>query len=189
MRRLNNDDLFEGIARNDPGISKVSVLGKKEVDLKRLVAALSHNTVVKNVKFHQRDEEHGGRLLGDLLRVNNTITKLVIKGLFMGDEGARLLAAGLESNSSLTHLNLDRNGLSDVGPIFGALKRNTSLRHLNLSSNTLRTGWGPVVRDAVRVNLTLTELDMHGAKIGDENAKVLAAGLEDNSSLTRLNLK
>ena len=56
----------------------------------------------------------------------------------IGDTGAAALAKALESNSSLTSLDLHENNIEDTGAaLVKALESNLSLTFLNLGSNQI----------------------------------------------------
>jgi len=94
--------------------------------------------------------------LMDLLRLNNTLTDLNLRGNNISDEFSMSLAKSLLENSVLTALNLSCNTINAKGGevLADCLKQNTSLTELNLSLNSIGGG-GPVpnalVEEAIKV--------------------------------------
>jgi len=69
---------------------------------------------------------------------------------------------------------------------------NQTLTSINLSRNGIGNGiedeGAKYIADALKVNQTLTEIDLYGNKIGDGDVKHLAEALEVNKTLTFMNL-
>ena len=119
----------------------------------------------------------------------------------IGDEGAKALAAALETNTALTHLNLASNSIGDEGAkaLAAALKTNTALTHLDLASNSIGNEGVSALAAALKTNTALTSLSLQGSLpplifkgtwqiMGPEGAKALAEAIETNTALTHLNL-
>ena len=69
-----------------------------------------------------------------------------------------------------------------------ALRVNTSLTSLDLSNNSIGDEGASSLSDALRVNTSLTSLNLPGNSIGDEGASSLSEALRVNTSLTSLDL-
>ena len=106
------------------------------------------------------------------------------------DDHAGMVAA-LQSPHAVTQvLNLAKN---PVGPDIGkaltfVLKLNTSLTVLNLHACRLSTACGKGIAESLRSNKTLKELDLSGNEFEEATAKALGAMLKKNGSLEILNL-
>ena len=72
--------------------------------------------------------------------------------------------------------------------LFLALRVNTSLTSLNLSRNSIGDEGANSLSQALRVNTSLTTLNLSYNSIGDEGANFLSQALRVNTSLTSLNL-
>ncbi|KAF7644457.1 hypothetical protein LDENG_00221700 [Lucifuga dentata] len=74
----------------------------------------------------------------------SSLTQIILDENNLGDPGVRLLADALKVNMNLRQVDLDMNGISDVGgnDIMGALLCRTQfpLRHLSLQENNISTG-------------------------------------------------
>ena len=70
----------------------------------------------------------------------------------------------------------------------GALKVNSSLTNLDLRSSQIGASGAKVLSDALEVNTTLTKLDLSGNNIGASGTQFLSKALKINASLTSLNL-
>ena len=69
-----------------------------------------------------------------------------------------------------------------------ALRVNTSLTSLDLSHNSIHAEEAHSLSEALRVNTSLTSLDLSWNAIGDEGAHCLSEAIRVNTSLTSLNL-
>ena len=109
----------------------------------------------------------------------------------IGDAAAPVLAAVLETNTTLTNLNLSDNDLGPAGAesLATALKTNTTLTNLDLSVNNLGPAGAESLATALKTNTILTNLDLSGNNVGPAGAESLATALKTNTSLTNLNLR
>ena len=114
-----------------------------------------------------------------------------IEGEGIGDAAAAVLATTLETNTTLTNLNLSGNNLGPSGAesLATALKTNTSLSNLNFSGNNLGPAGAESLATALKTNTILTNLDFSGNNVGPAGAESLATALKTNTSLTNLNLR
>src|SRR6185312_12729189 len=107
------------------------------------------------------------RLLKLLITESSTCTlDLNLSKCNIGNTGATVLAKALESNFSLSSLNLVYNEITHI--------RAKSILEMALDLNS---------------SISLTSLDLYNNSIGDTGATALAKALESNSSLTSLNLR
>ncbi|XP_015769559.1 PREDICTED: protein NLRC3-like [Acropora digitifera] len=75
-----------------------------------------------------------------------------------------------------------------LSTLFLVLRVNTSLTSLNLSWNSIGTETAYFLSQALRVNTSLTSLDLHHNFTGDKGAHSLSEALKVNTSLTLLDL-
>ncbi|KAL0208034.1 hypothetical protein P9112_010621 [Eukaryota sp. TZLM1-RC] len=128
--------------------------------------------------------------LARALESNSTLTQLNLSDNNIADEGASSLARALESNYTLTQMNLSDNNIADEGAssLARALESNYTLTQLNLSDNNIADEGASSLARALESNYTLTQLNLSDNNIADEGASSLARALESNSTLTQLNL-
>jgi hypothetical protein len=79
-------------------------------------------------------------------------------------------------------------GAGDAQALAFALRVNSTLTDLNLGTNAIGDAGAASFADALRLNTTLTVLSLFNNAIGDEGAGSLADALRVNSTLTDLNL-
>ena len=135
-------------------------------------------------------QEGGGQAIADVMRVNTTLTNLILVRNELGEGGAQAIAAALRENRTLTNLILHGNELGEGGgqAIADVLRVNTTLTNLNLGYNELGEGGGQAIAAALRVNTTLTELDLGVNFVGEGGGQAIADVLRVNTTLTNLNL-
>lgn len=82
--------------------------------------------------------------LFDSLKGKSALTHIILDENNLGDPGVRLLADVLRENMSLRQVDLDRNGITDLGgnDIMGALlcRLKFPLSHLGLEENNISAG-------------------------------------------------
>jgi Ran GTPase-activating protein (RanGAP) involved in mRNA processing and transport len=130
---------------------------------------------------------------------NYAITELLMSKIGIGPKGGILLAESLgkTNQTTIVHLDLERNGLGAVGAcaIFRALATNNTLRTLNMSLNDVKAatsagnnGATMALGDALQTNNALAELLLVRSGLGPKGGKDLAFGLSKNHSLVKLDL-
>ncbi|KAL0205983.1 hypothetical protein P9112_001290 [Eukaryota sp. TZLM1-RC] len=129
--------------------------------------------------------------LARALESNSSLTTLDLHNNQITDEGAGALARALESNCTLTTLHLENNKIADEGAsaLARALESNCTLTTLHLEDNKIADEGASALARALESNSTLTTLYLEYNDITDEGASALARALESNSSLTTLDLK
>ena len=115
----------------------------------------------------------------------------------IGDEGAIAISTALESNTTLTDLNLQARvyGLSIVRisatgaqAIAKMLVVNRALKSANLGHNKICDEGAAALSEVLKFNNTLETLMLPGNEIGDAGAQSLAGMLQVNRALTSLDL-
>lgn len=129
-------------------------------------------------------------VIAGLLQSNSSITVLNLALNQIQDNGAQALAKVLEQNGTLTNLNLSNNHITDVGAssLGKSLKSNRGLKIFNLGDNQIRDEGTNVIASSLAVNTTLTQLLLYMNMISDVGAQSLANALERNTSLMKLQL-
>ena len=113
-----------------------------------------------------------------------------LKEASLTDDTAAVLAAVLEANTTLTHLNLERNNIRTPGAesLATALKTNTTLTNLYLTFNIIGSAGAESLATALKTNKTLRNLSLYDNNIGPAGAESLATALKTNTTLTILDL-
>ena len=105
----------------------------------------------------------------------------------MDDYGLFSLSESLKTNTTLTNLNLEGNGIDSLAAYYlsESLKTNATLTTLNLRGNGLYSFGSKCLSFALRTNDTLTSLDVQSTDI---DVQALSEALKVNAALTSLNL-
>ena len=153
--------------------------------------------------------DQGAVVLESALQSNCTLKHLSLLENWIGGLGAKALARGLQSNRAFEYLNLSQNLGGDTVAVALAqlLESGCVIKYLNLSqffesiqknvpfpeSDGVRveliglSGASALAR-GLRVNCSLTFLDLQGNAIGDAGAVAIAEALQLNCTLTQLNI-
>jgi Ran GTPase-activating protein (RanGAP) involved in mRNA processing and transport len=132
------------------------------------------------------------RALAKALWGNTTITCLDLSSNNLNDHAGAYLARILKKNRTIKKLELDNNLLGPSSTLaFGnSLKVNTTLKYLSLDSNPIsgtsatRDNSGTkALAEALRVNKTLTSLNLWRTGISAVAGNALASAIEHNDSL------
>ena len=108
----------------------------------------------------------------------------------LGNEGATQIARLLESNSTITDLNISANQITQQGwrAISEALKKNTKLRTLSLDYNQITDEDLAVLADGFRHCTSLRSVDLEANRISDEGGRILLDVLRENEKIIDLTL-
>ena len=139
---------------------------------------------------NQRLREVHIACLAEAVKVNTTLTQLVLSSNNIGDAGAASLAEAMKVNTTLTQLDLQHNNIGAAGAasLAEAMKVNTTLTQLVLWKNNIGDAGAASLAEAMKVNTTLTQLDLWENNIGDAGAASLAEAMKVNTTLTQLRL-
>lgn len=112
-------------------------------------------------------------------------------GRYIGNKGAKEIAAILKQSSHITALRLGENNIGDAGIQFlvEALIAYPTLITLDLRENNIGGLGAQFLAELLITNRTLTALDLEGNNIGDVDIRILAESLKRNASLIILNLR
>ena len=133
----------------------------------------------------------GTEVICKALQSNHVMTHLFLGDNTIGDSGAVALAEALKSPATqLSYLELYRCHITTFGVeiLAGALQTNRSLTHLNLAMLSISSS-ATALAEALQLNRTLTHLDLSHNQISDTEAIQLAQTLLDkNNTLALLGL-
>ena len=120
------------------------------------------------------------------------LRELSLSGCYMGSAGARHLADGLSSKTSVVErVDLSGNRLSDdeVGIFARVLLANQNLKSLDLHTNNIGDAGALELAVALRQNNTLDLLNLSWNEIGSNGASALTDALVANDALKHLSLQ
>ena len=163
-----------GVRYLSEGISSSSAISKLD---------LSHNPI--------QDGEDGLSHLCQALTTNTSLVELNLSNCSLHKACGPALRHMLETNKTLTALNLSWNpSISDdnVAGIAEGLRSNHSLKYLNLQQCGIRDTGMKRLADCLMVNDSLEELDLSGNTISPEAARGFSDMLKQNSTLKKLNV-
>ena len=125
--------------------------------------------------------------------MNKTLTHLDLSYNKLSDSGAHCIFQSLQQNTTLTHLNLQGNGIAAGHEDSAIFQVNTSLTHLNLSHNVRFSSSTCFIFESLQHNTTLTHLDLSVTGMGhshdiEPTFQVLNKMLIMNQTLAYLNL-
>ena len=126
----------------------------------------------------------GASTLARALQSNSTLTYLDLNFHRISHSGAAALGEALRSNCTLTQLYLNSNEISDSGAaaLGEALRSNCTLTRLHLTENRIGASGADALGKALQSNRALTHLDLEGNLIGDSGAEALAKALQSNGT-------
>jgi Ran GTPase-activating protein (RanGAP) involved in mRNA processing and transport len=115
-----------------------------------------------------------------------------LSSICQGEEGSEHMlpiAAALEHNCTLLHLNIQGNFIADseADAIAKVLEKNHTLKYLDMSENSLVDGLGSLCSTLLCKNTCLLVLKL-GTLLGHSDPRDMANVLRQNSTLQRLDL-
>lgn len=129
--------------------------------------------------------------IADALTTNKTLKTLILRSNNVGDK-VKYLCESLQSNSTLTFLDLANIGLDNSGlkHLGAALAKNSALKSLNIQRNKIGSDGLDAFFGAkgLSSNSTLTYLNLNVNSIGPKGASAVADLLKANASLQTLYL-
>ena len=183
------------------------LLSRNEIEpsgVKALSSALKVNSTLTNLDLSENKIGSSGALdLADALQINTALTKLDLSDNEIDAKGIQSLSEALKSNASLTTLNLHRNKIGEkkkefcpreISPCIDirmGKSRAEALKRLHDFSNMdkTRSSYGLFsLSECLKINTTLTNLNLAGNGIDSVGAYYLSEGLKTNTSLTTLDL-
>lgn len=152
-----------------------------------IIDLIKENTVSTSLRVNLNSIS--ARSLAKAMWVNDTITCLDLSSNELNDHSGTYLARILKRNSTLKKIELDNNQL---GPktcaAFGeSLLLNKSLVYLSLDSNPIVADNDlsglKALADSLKVNKTLTSLNLWRTGITETGGRTIASALEENDSI------
>lgn len=124
-----------------------------------------------------------------LIRTNSYLQTLVLVESDLGDVGAMAIASAL-SEATLKTLSLNECNIGDAGgvAIAEALRVNTTLTFLNLVGNRMGPLAAKAFGELLQANTPLRELVLSGNPLGDVGLVNVVDGLRQNTTLVMLGL-
>ncbi|KAG2393068.1 hypothetical protein C9374_009645 [Naegleria lovaniensis] len=223
--KLGIDPTFEFIfALNDRNIKSCILSNRKKLltdkDMVCIATALTTNKHITELDISDNNiTEESSVCLGDMLKRNTVLQKVVCGNNKLGDEGISYLFQCIGGNPFSTIIHLDVRGnkiinsLSSLSSVFttnrihtlnlqnnlidesgasllaSSLLNNSSLKVLNLQHNRIGDKGATHFGKMLASNFSLQELDVGSNRIGIEGVSSLVTGLKNNKSLLKLNLR
>ena len=169
---------------------------RESESFKTFLEALTFNSTVSSLQLERwhisiyQSEHEITNLLAQVLRVNTSLSSLLLCASLIGAEGANSISQALAVNTSLSSLDLSYNsiGYEGASSLAQALRVNTSLSSLGLRDNSIDADGANSLAQSLRVNTSLSSLQLYKNAIGDKGANSLAEALRVNTSLSLLGL-
>ncbi|KAH3766933.1 FBox-LRR protein [Pelomyxa schiedti] len=156
-----------------------------------LCTGLKANNTITSLNLSKNNIGNDGSLvLANVLQHNTSITSLLLGENKLGPIGARNITTTLEQNATLTSLHLEDNNIGPEGgkAISDCLKSNDELLELVIDKNNIGIGIQHI-SEALIMNCTLTSLSCACNAIGPDVAMGLIFALKLNSTLTFLDVQ
>ena len=157
--------------------------------MSHIASHLKKSSAVKELLLSNgnMDSGTGFLMIAEVLLTNSSLTSLSLPcmGLHLTKEYCSVLTKLLQTNQSLRYLDLSSNSILDSS-FFEGLQRNTNLVKLNLSNTGITAARS--LTTLLRVNKSLTYLDLSSNLTSDSGARCIFEGLQHNTTLVNLNL-
>ena len=160
-----------------------------------IITGLSHNSSLTTLDisyshFSMANVDSLASILKDHSKC--TLTELYLEDCHISSEGAMELAAALCKNTTLKHLNLNRNPIGEhvegVTAVAKMLVENKTLTKLDLRDCHISSEGAVELAAALCKNSTLKHLNLSRNPIGVEGASSMSDMLQHNTSLEDLHL-
>ena len=134
--------------------------------------------------------DDGAKALAEGLQYCNSLQILALGWNSIGADGAKALAEGLQHCSSLQRLELRGNSIGEDGAnaLAEGLQHCNSLQTLDLANNSIGADGAKALAESLQHCSSLQRLGLGGNSIGEDGAKALAEGLQYCNSLQILTL-
>jgi Ran GTPase-activating protein (RanGAP) involved in mRNA processing and transport len=123
--------------------------------------------------------------LAEALTSNTVVTKLHLERNGIDADGVAPFAFAFTKNATITQLDLRSNEIADEGAesLANSLVENESLRTIYLYDNKIGSGGAYGIGGMLEANKALVTLDLRTNEVSDAGCKHIAAGLRSNKSL------
>lgn len=167
-------------------------IGDERVRL--LAEALQNNHSLETLELTGSSiSSAGAQALAELIAKNTPLISLDLVDNDIGNDGALLIARALESNTNLTYLDLRLNtslgerGSNAIAYAMAARLTQNITQTLTLHMPLYKQGVEALAK-SLENNTSLTSLNLADDKIDDEAVRYIASAIERNTALTRLDL-
>jgi Leucine-rich repeat (LRR) protein len=129
------------------------------------------------------------RALANALKKNTVLKRLILNNNPILDEGAAILAEGLEGNNSISSLRLHFTDISPVGlEKLAAVLAKKNIKNLTLSNNPLGVEGAKILAKAFGAHPSLLMLNIERCSLGDNGIKDIASMVTANHVLKYLDV-
>ena len=144
---------------------------------------------VLDIRFISLNEDQNLHLLFSAMAKPFSVAKLNLYRVYLSPTDMEYLSVVLSQNRNLTKLILITCSIDDDGAslMAAALEENTTLKVLAFHNKITKAG-AQALADMLRINSALKELGVLDKSIGIDGAIALIAALEDNQNLVQLRL-
>ncbi|XP_013383646.1 leucine-rich repeat-containing protein 74B [Lingula anatina] len=164
-----------------------------DLEIKTVAPVVEENSIGANIYRSECRKRQLIPMTAILKYLNKDIMKLRHRA--MGIEAAEALAAALEINTTIVHLDLEGNKLEAPGALVMSqvLVYNQFITHVNLAKNNMGAAH-PTIRASVPLsevmkrNMEIKHLNLSDNNFTEEDAKYFALGIEGNDQITELDL-
>jgi len=157
-----------------------------------LAKTLSNDINIEEVRFTDcLLTEDSCKLLLNAFASNKCLKKLDFKGNNIRSS-AEIMGRILKLTTTLTHLNLEWNGIglwdTAMSSLADGLQANQTLRFLDLRNNQITHEGGTHIANALKINRVLKVLDLRWNSVGMLGAKSFISMLRQNKEIIKLEL-
>lgn len=165
-------------------VFKVYVHSYSSPNILVLCEYLKENFALTELLWYRNFDELALGTIGHVLQTSQRLVGLHLRT----DLNSTSLTPALQSNRTLTHLNLQyaRVRISGAKALGEVLESNRTLTHINLHANRILHIGAEALAKGLQSNNVLKHLDLSCNWIGDRGAVALAHVLESNHTLTYL---
>jgi len=135
-----------------------------------------------------RIEAQGAAAIGHAIGKNNTLKKMSLRLNRLADDGCQSICRALISkNACIEEINLGSNdfGVASAAFIAQVLVYNKSLTSFNLSCNKITEEGGKTIQEGMEDNNTITSMDLRLTDIGQECEYCISQMLKKNKEAKR----
>lgn len=156
---------------------------------------ISHSDSITEIDLSSNQFTADGiKLLSESISQSQSLTHLSFAYNDIGDEGCLLIINALRVNRTITNINLSNTGMTHnaltiLGSIIGQINR---LKVIHIDTPYPKISPDVAARRfllSLRINDSIQELSLSGARIGDDSAVHLADALAQNKTLTKLRIR
>ncbi len=157
--------------------------------MKLLFTYLTTNTRINDLNLHTALDPYMLKYISEALKINNTLSKIIISKNGITDEYIKNFFDMLAVNKSLTYIDLSGNRITDKGIeyLVGALLFNNTLEYIDLSDNIINNDECIILlAESLVSNKSIKELKLDNNNIGNDGARALVNMLQTNFTVEKL---